>query len=101
MPVFIRPAPPCVPRPPGDFARPSRLRAGAPVPNPDRTAGRNFAASLLELGLRHNLGDLVRKAENGGQDETAALPEPFRLYERVQDGFRSPRDAPPVIRWKA
>lgn len=61
---------------------------------------RSFSAQLLELGLRHNVDGLVRKAERLHAEQGAISTSTAQAqYERAQNNFTE--DAAGLFRWQA
>ncbi|HVY13064.1 MAG TPA: hypothetical protein VHB73_05815 [Alphaproteobacteria bacterium] len=91
VPLMIFPVRLSPPASPARFVRRASLRMAeaveALVPVEARFLPRqSFAARLLDVGLRHNIPELVRKAEDGVAPRLPA-PEAVRAYEQAQGGF--------------
>jgi hypothetical protein len=60
-----------------------------------REGARSFSAQLLELGLRHNVEGLVKKAQDQMEDIAQVGPSPMQRahahYENAQNNFSETR----------
>ncbi|MBI3419931.1 MAG: hypothetical protein HY053_07360 [Proteobacteria bacterium] len=65
--------------------------------------GRSFSAQLLDLGLRYNMPELVRKSKRMFEEKTGGVmtDSALRLYADAQNSFLDHDHLPLLVKWDA